>query len=213
MTRTPTLRVTRALQFFLASLDTPEAREAAREAVVREALTIQALPPGPERAREVHRSVDAAIREFEAIRPQAMSAIRCHRGCAHCCRIWVGITRDEALLLAERVRSGGAKLAMDRLERQRHWQSPEAFAAHPPEEARCVFLGEDGTCGVYEDRPSACRALLVASDPEVCRTAEQASQVLAIINPRAELMVSAAQSADGPGCNLLAARLWEALEG
>jgi len=213
MTRLPPLRVTRALQFFLSSLDTPEAQDAAREAVVREALAIRALPPGPERAREVHRRVDAAIREFGAIRPQAVNATRCHRGCAHCCRIWVGITQDEALLLAECVRSGSAKPAMDRLEHQRHWQSPEAFAAHPLEETRCVFLGEDGSCAVYEDRPSACRALLVASDPEFCRTAKQASQVLAIINPRAELLVSAAQSADGPGCNLLAARLCEALEG
>jgi len=161
----------------------------------------------------VNRRVDAAIREFGAIRPQAVNATRCHRGCAHCCRIWVGITQDEALLLAECVRSGSAKPAMDRLEHQRHWQSPEAFAAHPLEETRCVFLGEDGSCAVYEDRPSACRALLVASDPEFCRTAKQASQVLAIINPRAELLVSAAQSADGPGCNLLAARLCEALEG
>jgi len=185
----------------------------ARTAIEEEAKAIAALPPGPDRARNLHRRVDAAIREFATIRPQAVNAIRCHRGCAHCCRIWVGITHDEALLLAECVRSGSATPATDRLELQRHWQSPEAFAAHPLEETRCVFLGEDGSCGVYEDRPSACRALLVASDPEICRTAEQASQVLAIINPRAELLVAAAQSADGSECNLLAARLWEALGG
>lgn len=87
------------------------------------------------------------------------------------------------------------------------------FATHSGEEACCVFLGEDGSCSVYEDRPSACRALLVASDPEFCRTAEQSTQVLAIINPQVELLVSAAQSADDSGCNLLAARLWEALGG
>lgn len=211
MTRPPTLRLTRALHYFISSLDTPEAREAAREAVVQESLAIQALSPGPDRAREIHRRVDAAIREFESLRPQAMSAIQCHRGCAHCCRIWVGITRDEAQLLAEGVRSGSLRLAADRLERQRHWQDPETFASHPLAETRCVFLGEDGACGAYEDRPSACRALLVASDPEFCRTAQQTSQVLAVINPRAELLVSAAQTADGPGCNLLATRLWEAL--
>lgn len=206
-----TLKLTRALQHFLSTL-APAAQESARTTLAEEARAIAALPPGPDRARSLHRRVDAAIRAFEAIRPQAVSAIRCHQGCAHCCRIWVGITSDEALLLAECVRSGSTALDMSRLERQRHWSHPEDFATHPREEACCVFLGEDGSCSVYEDRPSACRALLVASDPEFCRTAEQATRVLAIINPQVELLVSAAQSADGPGRNLLAARLWEALE-
>jgi len=206
-----TLKLTRALQHFLSNL-APEAQATARLTLENAAGAIAALPPGPDRARNLHNQVDAAIRAFEAIRPQAVSAIRCHRGCAHCCRIWVGITHDEALLLAEGVRYGRIKLDRDRLERQRHWGCPTDFATHPLDEARCVFLGEDGSCGAYEDRPSACRALLVASDPEFCRTAEQTSQVLAIINPQVELLVSAAQSADGPGSNLLAARLWEALE-
>lgn len=205
------LKLTRALQHFLSTL-APEAQESARTTLAEEACAIAALPPGPDRARGLHRRVDAAIRAFETIRPQAVSAIRCHQGCAHCCRIWVGITSDEALLLAEGVRSGRITLDMNRLERQRHWGCPTDFATHSREEARCVFLGEEGNCGVYEDRPSACRALLVASDPEFCRTAEQATQVLAVINPQVELLVSAAQSADGPGSNLLAARLWEALE-
>ena len=205
-----TLKLTRALQHFLSTLS-PEAQESARTTLAEEARAIAVLPPGPDRARSLHRRVDAAIRAFETIRPQAVSAIRCHRGCAHCCRIWVGITHDEALLLAEGVRSGRIKLDRDRLERQRHWDRPADFATHPREEARCVFLGEDGSCGAYEDRPSACRALLVASDPEFCRTAEQTSQVLAIINPQVELLVSAAQSADGPGGNLLATRVWEAI--
>ncbi len=204
------LKLTRALQHFLSNLSS-EAQATARTTLENEARAIAALPPGPDRARNLHRRVDAAIRVFETIRPQAVSAIRCHRGCAHCCRIWVGITHDEALLLAESVRSGSVRLDLDRLERQRHWGHPVDFATHPKEEACCVFLGEDGSCGVYEDRPSACRALLVASDPEFCRTAEQATQVLAIINPQVELLVSAAQSSDGPGSNLLAARLWEAL--
>jgi len=204
------LKLTRALQHFLSDLP-PEAQTTARVTLENEARAIAALPPGPDRARNLHHRVDEAIRAFGAIRPQAVSAIRCHRGCAHCCRIWVGITSDEALLLAECVRSGRATLAKDRLAGQRHWSRPEDFATHPREETRCVFLGEDGSCGAYEDRPSACRALLVASDPEFCRTAEQTSQVLAIINPQVELLVSAAQSADGPGGNLLATRVWEAI--
>lgn len=206
------LKMTRALQHFLSTLS-PEAQESARTTLAEEARAIAALPPGSDRARSLHRRVDAAIRTFAAIRPQAVNAIRCHQGCAHCCRIWVGITSDEALLLAEGVRSGRITLDMNRLERQRHWSRPTDFATHSREEACCVFLGEDGSCSVYEDRPSACRALLVASAPEFCRTAEQSTQVLAIINPQVELLVSAAQSADDSGCNLLAARLWEALGG
>ena len=180
--------------------------------ILEEARAIRLLAPGPDRARLLHQRLDEVIREFEEIRPEAARAVRCQRGCAHCCRIWVGITLDEALLLAERVREGRAEISMMRLDLQRHWSDPQDFARHSWESARCVFLSDDGSCSVYEDRPNPCRALQVASDPEFCRTAEPSGQVLAVINPRAEMLVSAAQTADeGTGNNLLATRLWEAL--
>ncbi len=33
-------------------------------------------------------------------------------------------------------------------------------------EGRCVFLGEDGSCSIYEDRPLGCRLYPLVYDPE-----------------------------------------------
>ena len=207
------LVLTKALHFFVASLATEEARARVYDSVAQEALAIQALPTGAERARAVHRRVEAAAAPFAALKPEAVQAIRCRRGCSHCCRIRVDITADEAALLAERVGAGTAHPDPARLALQRAWVTPEAFIGKPLAEAACVFLGEDGACTVYEDRPSACRALLVASDPEHCRDADQSSQVLAIINPYLERVVSAARTVDaweGNRLNWMAAGLAEA---
>jgi Fe-S-cluster containining protein len=206
------LYVSAALKHAIASLD-ERGKDQVRQAVLQEAQRLLAQPPGPARARELHRRLDAAIQTFLAQRPDLAGAIRCGRGCSHCCRVFVGITRDEAQLLAEAVRIGGVSFAAARMESQRHWTSNQDFATHSREEAACVFLREDGCCGVYADRPAACRALLVASDPEFCREADSATRIMAIINPRAEGLVSAARSADASGDSLpLARRLWEALQ-
>jgi len=209
------LHLTAALKHALAALD-EKGQEEARRAVLAEAERIRALPPGSARARVLHVRVDEAIRAFLEARPDLAGAVRCGKGCAHCCRVFVGITEDEAELLAEEVKAGRARPDPARLELQRHWTSPSDFATHPREEAACVFLQEDGSCGVYADRPSACRALLVASDPEDCRDAGPSSRVLALINPRAEGLVSAARTADAPDTSgtshPLARRLWEALQ-
>jgi Fe-S-cluster containining protein len=206
------------MEFFVSSLDSEEARTAVYEAVDREARTILAMPPGKHRAREIHRRVDEAIQYFGEIKPEAMKSVRCHKGCGHCCRLWVGVTRDEGKLLAEAIREGRVSIDRTRLEVQRTWISPMDFIGKPREEASCVFLGQDGACGIYEDRPSVCRAVLMASDPELCRTGDCSTQITAIINPYAELWVSAAQSADmaetghdAPNARLLAAAVWEAL--
>lgn len=205
------LHLSTALRQYLATLD-ESGKDKARRAVLSEAKHIQAQPAGSERARGLHRRLDEAIQAFLTQRPDLASAIRCGKGCSHCCRVFVGITQDEAQLLAEAVRAGRASFDAARMEIQRHWTSGRDFATHPREEAACVFLQDDGSCGVYADRPAACRALLVASDPELCREADSATRILAIINPRAEWLVSATRSADTSGNALpLARRLWDAL--
>ena len=208
------LILSKALAWFVASLSA-EARQPVYDALGREALAIQALPAGSDRARAVHRQVEAAAARFQALKPELVAGVRCGQGCSHCCRIQVELTLDEAALLAERVRAGSAQPDPERLQLQRTWASPAAFVGRPRREADCVLLGADGACTVYEDRPSACRALLVASDPDFCRDAQAATQVLAVINPYLELVVSAAQTvnhAAGARHTWMAAGLAEALE-
>lgn len=189
------LRTTRAFDLFLAGLG-PEAREEALAVLEREVEDLAVLPSGPGRARAVHRRVEEALARFAALRPDVIRQVRCGKGCAHCCRLWVGVTRDEADLLAEKVREGAAAPVLARLEAQRSWEAPEEFIGKPREEASCAFLGPDGACTVYEDRPSICRAVLVASDPELCRLGDLSTKISAVINPYAEVAVSAALTLD-----------------
>jgi Fe-S-cluster containining protein len=191
-------RSTRTFDLFLAVLN-PEERDNALQSLAREAQRIRDVPAGPARARWVHARVNEALARFKATKPELMEQVRCGKGCAHCCRLWVGITRDDAALLAERVRAGTASADAERLEAQRHWDTPMVFVGKPAAQASCVFLGPDGACTVYEDRPTICRALLVASDPELCRADDPAAQVTAVINPNLDVIVSAALTVDAEG--------------
>ena len=188
-------RSTKAFAHFLSRLGQEEKAGALR-ALDQEAQRIRAMAPGAGRARAVHESVDEALARFAAMKPEVLAQVRCGKGCAHCCRLWVGVTLDEAELLAERVRTGTAQPQPLRLEAQSGWETPAAFIGKSREEASCVFLGPDGACTVYEDRPSICRAVLVASDPELCRLGDQGTRITAVINPYVELVVSAALTVD-----------------
>lgn len=191
-------RRTRTLDSFL-SLLTPAEKDNALQTLAREAQQIRALPAGASRARWVHAKVDAAQARLATLKPELMAQVRCGKGCAHCCCLWVGITRDEAELLAERVREGTAHPDPARLALQRPWDSPQSYVGKPRAEAACVFLGPDGACTVYEDRPSICRAVLVASDPELCRGDNDAVLITTVLNPALDVLVSAALTVDAEG--------------
>jgi Fe-S-cluster containining protein len=188
-------RSTKSLDSFLALLDEKE-KENALGTLAREIQRLRELPAGAGRARHVHAALDEAQARFKAQRPDIMQQVRCGKGCAHCCRLWVGVTRDEAELLAERVRTGLARPDPARMELQSHWTSPFDYIGKPEAEASCVFLGDDGACTVYEDRPSLCRVVLVASDPELCKAGDEEAQVTSLLNPYAEVLASAALTVD-----------------
>ena len=160
---------------------------------------LRRMPAGPSRARWVHALVEEAQASFAANQPGIMAQVRCGKGCAHCCHLWVGITRDEADLLAARVRAGTAHADEARLELQRHWSSPLDFIGKPVAQAACVFLGPEGACSVYEDRPSACRSRLVVSDPDFCRGLDPAQATTTVTNPELEILVCAALTVDAEG--------------
>lgn len=190
----PMLRPTKGFSWFLSQLD-GLARDRAMAMAEEAAAEIANLPAGPDRARAVHARVSQLQEAFLARRPDLAAQVRCAKGCSACCRVRVGITRDEAQLLAERVK-GGLAIDVERLALQAACLDASAHFQLPLEVARCVFLGEDGGCRVHDDRPTACRLVLVASDPALCATQDLAAQITAVIAPDAELLGTAALSAD-----------------
>ncbi len=154
------------------------------------AAELALLPPGEARARALYRRVD---QETEAAGKIPAS---CKKGCAFCCHLEVETTGDEAELLAKLVRSGKvvdrARVLAQAARSRQGAEWAERLAAN-----RCVFLAADSSCGIYADRPSACRKLLVASPASECETAEGRPTPITI--PMAELFISVALSLPGNG--------------
>jgi len=120
--------------------------------------------------------------------------LSCRKGCAACCRMMVPLSAPEAFALKTYIRS----LPVERQQHiaQRLANTKSILLAHglwhrllemgetaePPDDAAlepinrdyyalrlaCPFL-EDELCSIYEERPAACRELLVTSPAEWCR--------------------------------------------
>jgi Fe-S-cluster containining protein len=120
--------------------------------------------------------------------------LSCHQGCAACCRMMVPLSPPEAFALRDYV----ASLPPERRQRiaDRLAGTKSILLAHglwhrllgmgetdqPPDDESleplnrdyyalrlaCPFLEEE-SCSIYEERPAACRELLVTSPAEWCR--------------------------------------------
>ena len=149
-------------------------------------------------ARDAHGTMDEVLKR-ERARDTATEAIRCHRGCSHCCHGPVEIWPQEAALLVGTARDAGLELNRAQLERQsRH--SIETWRQQPRADWACVFLGEKGACKVYESRPNACRKLLVVSDPALCDAEHHAADLVEQwVSWEAEMLETAALQVYGRG--------------
>jgi Fe-S-cluster containining protein len=106
----------------------------------------------------------------------------CSKGCAHCCRQEISVTRAEAeaivgwietawtpaarAALADRIRAWLAWYRTEGRERVAGGQTREAaLYEHGPS---CVAL-QDDACSIYPVRPMMCRIHFVRSTPDACR--------------------------------------------
>lgn len=122
-----------------------------------------------ERARFVHHVVDDYNREVFA-HPLVQEFLPCKVGCSACCHTQVGITEDEAQLLVGRI-NDGLKIDYNLLQNQiKAGNNSEGFYQLSYKERKCIFLGEDNSCQVYNDRPSVCRTNAVLGEASQCST-------------------------------------------
>jgi Fe-S-cluster containining protein len=119
------------------------------------------------------------------------------------------VTTDEATVLHALV-SGGIAIDRDRLELQsrRERKSADWLRFFHPEN-RCVFLGDDNACRIYEHRPSICRKHLVTTPADACTTTGMRIAPVEIL--MAEILLSAALSIEGTSSGSLAKLLAELL--
>lgn len=136
---------------------------------------------------------EEAVALEEARTREAGERISCRKGCAACCRMLVPVSAPEAFALENLIESlpearrqvllGKLKAARTRLEEaglfSRLWAFGQTNRPLSDEEMEpinrdyyalrmaCPFLDEE-TCSIYEDRPAACRELLVTTPAELC---------------------------------------------
>lgn len=120
-----------------------------------------------ERARFVHHIVD----DYNSVvfaHPLVQKFLPCKVGCSGCCHTQVGITSDEAELLASRIEDG-LKIDFALLQKQMEaGNNPEDFYQLSYENRRCIFLGANDSCQAYNDRPSVCRTNAVLGEASQC---------------------------------------------
>ena len=93
----------------------------------------------------------------------------CKAGCSFCCHQRIMVIEEEIDLILSEIKKRNMKLDMDRLKKQSKLNKNEYFAAKN-KDTKCVFLQENGQCGIYEVRPSSCRNYFVQSDPKYCNS-------------------------------------------
>lgn len=143
-----------------------------------------------QKARFVHDLVDEYNQEVFA-HPLVQQFSPCKLGCTGCCHTQVSISDAEAELLSQRVNEG---VAID-LERLRVQMSAgddsTAYFKIPYEQRRCVFLGDNGGCRVYDDRPSVCRTNAVLGDASQCDTRSGVKPTRLVLTPKADMVIYA----------------------
>jgi Fe-S-cluster containining protein len=133
-------------------------------------------------ARAAMDACDEAIeRELGELAARGV-APTCSKGCAHCCRQEILVTRAEAEAIVEWIQAAWspAQLAAlgDRIRAWLAWYRDDckrlvaggqprqvALYEHGPQ---CVAL-QDDACSIYPARPMMCRTHFVRSTPDACR--------------------------------------------
>ncbi len=197
---TPQLRaVVSEQRSILAAADFGELVATLRQVFDKYTAALWDAAPGKERARVLHGLIEQSFAAAAGV------AGSCRKGCCGCCHCEVEITADEAEVLRAEV-AGGTIIDRHRLRTQalRERKSPE-WGKFWSRDNQCVFLGSDGACQVYANRPSACRKLIVTTPATACTTSGATVAPLRVL--LAEVALSAALSLPGASVGSLSRML------
>ncbi|MDB5615874.1 YkgJ family cysteine cluster protein [Tardiphaga sp.] len=119
-----------------------------------------------EAARDAIAITEAAANSFRDNIPN-QPAPACSSGCSPCCHLYVQVPPGIAALIADHIEASFTAVERAAL-RERLRVASDAFRAVPDParlRLRCVLLGDDNRCTVYEVRPLSCRAFTSRSLP------------------------------------------------
>ena len=139
-------------------------------------------------AQKAHEQVDHELgRDLDT--PLAHSLITCRKGCSACCHTQVSATIEEAELLVKRVEEKQIELDWNLLKLQASY-NPENWLRLNFDKRKCMFVSSEGSCLVYEDRPSVCRSNYVIGPPSLCSTHDGIQRPIRMLKtPRADMAI------------------------
>lgn len=192
----PAVPKPRSSQEFLDQL-APELRAeffrifAATRAATRDALAEIRGSTGDARSRRLASLARGRHAELESIVATAFEssaegratrdAVACRKGCYFCCHINVQVTIPDAILVASAIRAGRfgrfAATVRATADRIRGLAPAERYRQAVP----CPML-ENGACGIYDVRPTACRAYL-ATDARKCEASLESARTTGLPTP------------------------------
>jgi Fe-S-cluster containining protein len=182
--------------------ETPSAQledvvESVRVEVCKRTDALIALPPGAARAAFVNSRVSADMRESEKVHAANGRSVSCKAGCSACCHIQVSVTSEDAENILETVIAAQVPVSASRLSAQlalerEHGEDSAEMQRIPFTQRACIFLQNDGMCGVYVVRPPRCRAYAVVSPAEDCDTSENFNALVRnVVSYKAQFWISA----------------------
>jgi len=120
-----------------------------------------------------HERFDRDLAHLLAALPGPGLRIHCAAGCSGCCTLNVNATLPEAAVVAASLAEPQWARVDSYLSRLRAAlaEAPsfkEFLRRHRSLAGPCPFLGDDGHCTIYPQRPLACRALLSSRDRDWC---------------------------------------------
>jgi Fe-S-cluster containining protein len=143
------------------------------------------LPPGAERGKKIQDLMDIEVSL------NLSAQVTCHKGCSFCCHLNVEITEDDAVVALEGVNLLQYKIDEDHLSKlSKREKRDERWLKGVVPDNRCIFLDENGACGIYLYRPTICRKVIVTNEPKECFDID--GKVLPVYMPKAEIILSAA---------------------
>ena len=203
----PTFQLRATVEHFKANLspaDFADLLANVRSAFNKYTAKLLEFQPGADRGSVLHQMMDRELRAVSTL------PVSCQKGCGGCCHYEVEITQDEAEILKTVVQDGFLiDLDLLREQAQRERQSPKWNQFWSPKN-QCVFLGKEGSCQVYEERPAICRKHLVTTPANACTTAGAAVAPVQVL--MAEILLSAAVSLEGATRASLSKMLLAALQ-
>jgi len=125
--------------------------------------------------RQQHAFLDLFTRGWIADYQSQGKKIPCGRGCSSCCTLTVNATFPEAVAAASELSAVQEHALTRHVERLRQLCSRAGdmksyLRLHRTEAGLCPLIAEDGSCGIYNNRPLSCRSLLSTKESHWCRT-------------------------------------------